>query len=476
MRLLIVSNRLPVTAVSEAGRITFTESAGGLVSGLSAYLDSLKSSPFVQSSSLWLGWPGISVRDEDRDEVQRSLGEACHARAVFASESSMDAFYLGFCNGTIWPLFHYFQPFAAYEPSTWDAYVRVNEAFRDAVLDVVEEGDIIWVHDYHLMLLPKLLRERLPNAQIGFFLHIPFPSVELFQLLPREWRSALLDGLLGSDVVGFHTAEYTQHFLHSVARVVGLEAEKGRIAVGGRIVRADTFPMGIHFAKYNSAATCEEVVAARQDLVSTLRERKLILSIDRLDYSKGTVNRLLAYEQFLQKYPEWRSRVVLALVVVPSRVGVQDYQRTKLAIDELVGRINGGFGDLTWTPILYQYRFLPFVPLLALYTASDVALVTPLRDGMNLIAKEYVASRADGSGVLILSELAGAAKEMEEALIVNPNDIGEMADALKYALEMPVEEQRERNSAMQSRLRHYDVIRWADEFVRGVGRVRQEQR
>ncbi|MCA1685400.1 MAG: trehalose-6-phosphate synthase, partial [Planctomycetia bacterium] len=336
--------------------------------------------------------------------------------------------------------------------------------FCDAVLDEAEPGDTVWVHDYHFLLLPAMLRRR-PGLKIGFFLHIPFPSYEIFRLLPDRWRAALLEGLLGADLVGFHTHDYAQHFLKCVRRILGYDHEMGRVMLPDRLSRADTFPMGIEFEAFSARGAEPETLARRDELLGTIGQGKAVLSIDRLDYTKGIGNRLLAYRAFLEANPGWRERVVLLMVVVPSRTGVEDYQRMKSKIDELVGEINGTFGSLSWTPVLYQYKSFPQEELAPLYGASDVMLVTPLRDGMNLVAKEYVASRADGRGVLILSEMTGAASELGEAVLVNPNDIPQMARALATALEMPAEDQARRMKVLRDRLRRYDVVHWAGDFL-----------
>ena len=476
MRLLVVSNRLPITAVEREGHLQFEKSVGGLVSGLSAYLDSLKGSAMAGAEYIWVGWPGITVGRREKENLRRYLLTRLQAYPVFISERDMGSFYLGFCNRTIWPLFHYFPDRATFDGDYWKSYVRVNEGFRDAILEIIRPGDVVWVHDYHLMLLPKLLREALPDIPIGFFLHIPFPSFELFRLLARKWSREILEGLLGANLVGFHTHEYTQYFLRCVLRILGHEHNMGRLTLNHRTVKAETFPMGVDFRSFYNDALGPEVKKEVDQIKKTLGNSRVILSIDRLDYTKGVVHRLRGYEAFLQQNPQWRGKVILALVVVPSRIGVEHYRQMKRQIDELVGKINGRFGNLEWTPILYQYQFLPIVPLMALYRIGDVALVTPLRDGMNLIAKEYVATRTDQTGVLILSEMAGAAKELGEAIIINPTNSEEIADALKEAMEMPLEEQIRRNQAMQTRLRRYDVVRWADDFIRELLLLTEEQK
>lgn len=476
MRLMVVSNRLPITVEEQKGKLIFHECAGGLVSGLSAYLDSLKGSSFTKSDYIWVGWPGISIEQKMQDELTTKTLSEFRAYPVFLTERSMEKFYQGFCNKTIWPLFHYFPSYTVYDESFWLHYKCVNKIFCDAVMQVIKPGDVVWIHDYHLMLLPKLLREEMPDIPIGFFLHIPFPSFEIFRLLPMKWRSEILGGLLGADLIGFHTHDYTQYFLRCVLRILGYENNMGEIFLSDHVTKAETFPMGIDFQRFYTAAGCSEVQKEKEQLVKTLSDCKVVLSIDRLDYTKAIINRLQAYEVFLEKNPQWHKKVILFLVVVPSRIGVEHYQQIKKQIDEFVGKVNGRFGDVGWTPILYQYRFVPFHPLVALYAVSDVALITPVRDGMNLIVKEYIATRTDKTGVLILSEMAGAAKELGEAIIINPNNIQEIADALKEALEMPKDKQTKVNEIMQNRLMRYDVVRWADDFIRQLLCAKDEQK
>lgn len=475
MRLVIVSNRLPYSVQIQEDSLNLHRSPGGLVSGLTSYLSSMKKASGQNGDSLWIGWPGQSVPEERQQQlIDRSASEF-QSYPVFVAEDSMNKFYHGFCNSTIWPLFHYFPTFATYNPEHWEQYKEVNRVFCDAVVATTKPGDLIWIHDYHLMLLPKMIRERLPDASIGFFLHIPFPSFEIFRLLPRKWRHEILEGMLGADLVGFHTHHYTQYFLRCCLRILGLEQTFGRITTENRITVADTFPMGIEFEQFQNAAKSEEVIKESAALRESFGNRKVIISVDRLDYSKGILNRLEGYEIFLERNPEWHDHVVLIVVVVPSRIGVEHYQYLKQQIDEMVGKVNGKFGTISWSPIVYQYRSLEFEPLVALYRTSDVALITPLRDGMNLISKEYVATRVDQTGVLILSEMAGASSELGEALLINPNNREEISDAIKEALEMPESEQVRKNWMMQRRLESYDVVHWAGNFFKGLAAAKQRQ-
>lgn len=474
-RLVIVSNRLPFNIGIDNGRVEFHPSAGGLVTGLASFREARKQATALPAEHLWVGWPGGSVDVALRGQVIREAAAQFQSYPVFLTEEQMEQFYLGFCNATIWPLFHYFPTYTDYRPSFWDQYKQINLLFADALSTILRPDDVVWVHDYHLMLLPRLLKTRQSQLSVGFFLHIPFPSFEIFRLLPGEWRREILEGLLGADLVGFHTYEYTHHFLQSVLRILGYEHEMGQVMAPDHVVRVDTFPMGIDFEKFAAAPADTETEAEARELRKTLAGLKLILSVDRLDYSKGILNRLEGYELFLQSNAEYHGKVALLMVVVPSRIGVLQYDLMKRQIEELVGKINGRFGRVGWTPVVYQYRHVPFKSLTALYAVSDVCLVTPLRDGMNLVAKEYVATRVDGAGVLVLSEMAGAAKELPEAIVVNPNNRLEIAAALKEALETPAEEQKKRNSVMQRRLRRYNVTRWANDFLSTLMGMREIQ-
>mgnify|MGYP001073356015 CR=1 FL=1 len=462
MRLLIISNRLPVSVSRQDGTFVMEKSAGGLVSGLSDFLKGLGKSTSDIEDYIWMGWPGTTIEKEDEEAVRRKIRKDYKASPVFLSQKLMDKVYLGFCNKTIWPLFHYFPNYASFEAEFWTEYKRVNEIFRDEVLRTLEPDDIIWIHDYHLMLLPAMLREKVRNP-IGFFLHIPFPSFEMYRMFPRESRAAILEGLLGADLIGFHTHDYAQYFLQSALRIIGKENHMGTITLPDRVVKVATFPMGIAFEKFHEM----DVSPFPSDKPGPDRP-KVVLSVDRLDYSKGILNRLLGFELFLRRHPEWHEKVFLNMIVVPSRTGVTAYQTIKRRLDELVGNINGNFGKVNWTPVIYQYTSLPHKELIAQYRMSDVSLITPLRDGMNLVAKEYVASLRDRRGVLILSEFTGAAKELGESIIINPNNIDEIADGIAEALSVPPEEQIRRNEVMQERLKRYNVTRWANDFVQAL--------
>ncbi|MEO5572378.1 MAG: bifunctional alpha,alpha-trehalose-phosphate synthase (UDP-forming)/trehalose-phosphatase [Bacteroidia bacterium] len=475
MRLIIVSNRAPVNIKKEYGGYSYEESPGGLASGLRAYIERMNENKNSDTEIIWIGWPGAEVKDRDKEKVKKEISKKFGTHCVFLSEDVMEKFYEGFCNKTIWPLFHYFPAFAIYEQEFWEQYIAVNKIFCDAVIEIAKPGDVIWIHDYHLMLLPAMLRNKLPDAAIGFFLHIPFPSYEIFRLLPSDWRKEILEGLYGADIIGFHTYDYRTYFLRSSLRILGLSDHMGEALHHSRLVKADTYPMGIDYRKYHSAALGKIAAKEKKKIKRNFPSLRLILSIDRQDYSKGILNRLKGYQHFLENNPEWKQKVTLMMVVVPSRIGVESYQSIKSRIDELVGSINGKFGNIEWMPIVYQYRSLSFSELIALYNSSDVALVTPLRDGMNLIAKEYIASRTDNRGVLILSEMAGAIDELGESVIINPNNIEEISNALVTALNMKVKEQKAWIRIMQKRLKNYDVFKWADDFLGSLNDLKKKQ-
>ena len=458
-KLIVVSNRLPVEVVRTEDGLKYHPAAGGLATSLQSVRK--------QRDMVWLGWPGIHVWDDkERKEIERRLLKEYESVPLFLPPSDFDLYYEGFSNGTIWPLFHYFPQNAHYEAREWSAYKAINAVFRDKILEIARPGDLLWIHDYHLMMLPELVREALPEAKIGFFLHIPFPSSELFRMLP--WREEILRGLLGSDLIGFHSHGYARHFLSSLLRLLGLEQEFGRVITGDRVVKVDTFPIGVDVGRFETAMGTKAVQKELADLEDQTRDRKIVLTVDRLDFTKGIVERLESFDHFLSENPDWHRRVTLISLAVPSRTGVPEYQALKKEVDEAVGRINGRYGRPGWVPIWYMYRFLPFDRLVALYGAADVALVTPLRDGMNLVAKEYLAAHPDGTGVLILSETAGAAEELGEALIVNPHDTEQISEALLHALTMSESEQMARNLPMLASLLRYDVVRWAKDFLVGL--------
>ena len=461
---IIISNRLPVKIEQENNELVYKASEGGLATGLN--------SVFKQGNNLWVGWPGLAIEKSQEQEVDSNLIKQ-HMKPVFLSSEEIEDFYEGFSNETLWPNFHYFNQYTVYKEELWLAYQRVNQKFAEILSEELEDDDTVWIHDYQLLLLPQLIRAISPNATIGFFLHIPFPSYESFRLLP--WRRALLNGMLGADFLGFHTYDDMRHFLSSVNRLAGLGNSNGTIKVKNRLIKADALPMGIDYEKYAASAQDPETLAREARYRKSIGTVKLILSIDRLDYSKGITQRLRAFELFLSKYPYFKEKVSLFMVVVPSRDSVSKYKQLKEEIDLLVGRINGQFSKLNWTPIHYFYRSFPLPALSAFYRISDVALVSPMRDGMNLVCKEYVASRLDKKGVLILSEMAGASKELSDAIIVNPNDIHQLVEAMHKALTMPEELQIESMNSMQKSLKRYNIHAWVKLFMDELANVKKEQ-
>ncbi len=455
-RLLLVSNRLPVTVKVDRDSVSVVPSAGGLATGLKG--------PHAQSGGLWLGWPGDISRLNGAQRAAldvRLQEQRCVPLHLSASEVSR--FYEGYSNRILWPLFHYLLDRMPNQDRDWEVYRRVNQRFADLVVAHYQPGDTIWVHDYQLMLVPGMLRERLPEARIGFFLHIPWPSSEIFHTLPR--RAEILRGLLGADLLGFHTLAYVRHFSSALLRILGTELNVDRVSYEGREVRLGAFPMGIDVDSFESLARDPAVQEEARSHREHAGDQRLVLGIDRLDYTKGIPRRMLAVQRLLEREPAWRGRLRFVQVAVPSRTGVSDYAQYREKVDELVGRINGAYGTVDRVPIHYLYRSFNMRQLTALYLAADVQLVTPVRDGMNLVAKEFCASRTDGDGVLVLSEFAGAAAELGEAVQVNPYDVDGMADALQAALEMPEPERRARMEVMRRQVRQQDVHWWVRAFL-----------
>jgi trehalose 6-phosphate synthase/phosphatase len=473
-RLIIISNRLPFSIDHEGDQLALRQSSGGLVSAIKSYFESDSSKNRGFTEKLWVG-----VADFPQNEwvvVSEQLsGKDFQVIPLFMNKLLYKDYYNGFSNSVLWPLFHYFPSLVEYQAHYFDAYVKVNKAFADKLIPILKPDDTIWIHDYQLMLLPEMLRTDKPDITVGFFLHIPFPSYELFRTLPAEWKSTILKGVLGSDLVGFHTHDYAQHFLQSVKMILGVDSNFHNMQYQDRLVKADLFPISIDYKKFNKACDDPETKQYYNEIRNNFEGKKIIFSVDRLDYTKGLMDRLNAFEYFLDQYPEWREKVVFILNIVPSRDDIQAYTERKQQIEQKIGTINGKISTITWQPIIYRYTHLPFSELAALYKAADVALITPLRDGMNLVAKEYVASCSARKGVLILSELAGAANELNEALLVNPTDTNEVARAINRALTMPPEEQQHRMALMQQRLSDYDVIKWVSDFLDQLSNVKLEQ-
>lgn len=455
MKLYIISNRLPVKVTGQEGAFAFTRSEGGLATGL----DSLQST----YEKHWIGWPGICPdSDGGRREIRRKL-EQLNFHPVYLSEKQIENYYEGYSNSTLWPLCHYFYVYTHCRNCYWEAYREVNEIFCRAICELVEPGDKVWVQDYQLMLLPAMLRKAMPDLCIGYFHHIPFPSYELFRILPE--RAQILEGVLGADFIAFHTPEYMRHFVSAAEHILHVDFDLDEAQLGNRIARVDALPMGINYDMYHRAVSRPEIRSAIEKYRQMFGNRKLVLSVDRLDYSKGILHRLRGFATFLEHHPEYHGKVSLSMVIVPSRDRVGSYAELKTKIDEEIGAINGRYSTMNWTPVCYFYHAFPFEELIAMYYVADIALVTPLRDGMNLVAKEYVAVKDGNPGVLILSEMAGASGELSDALLINPNDTGHIEQALAEALAMPEAEQLRRMRNMQHIVSTQTVDRWAAGFM-----------
>lgn len=464
---IIISNRLPVKINKTNNEYQLSTSEGGLATGLGSI--------YKEGDNVWIGWPGLEVEEQqDRDIIDQKLHNL-NLLPVYLTQQEINEYYEGFSNEVLWPVFHYYaSSYASYSQSNWDFYKLVNEKFRDAVLKVSEPGDTIWIHDYQLLLLPALVRNALPDVSIGFFLHIPFPSHEMFRLIP--WRSELLEGILGADLIGFHTFDDVRHFISTVTRVLPVTSSANIISSNDRSVVVESFPMGIDEHKYASLPKQQDVIDRISQIKESFKDTRLILSIDRLDYSKGILQRLEAFELLLKLHPEQINKITFYMVVVPSRDMVPQYRHLHDEIDKKVGGINAHYRTMEWTPIHYYYRSFPIETLSALYYSADVCLVTPMRDGMNLVSKEYVASRINNDGVLILSEMAGASKELIDAIIVNPNNIGEICRAILLALNMPLAEQQTRMQQMRQLVAKFNISHWVKIFTDRLKEVKTLQR
>lgn len=458
MRLLIVANRLPVDISVKNNKFEFKASPGGLVSGLK---DSSSKIP-----SIWVGWPGKPISKKDQSKLTKELSSKYQSQPVYLSQKQIDNHYLGFSNKTIWPLFHYFSDKSTFNKEYWEDYKSVNKLFASEILKIYKPGDLIFIQDYQLMLLPKLIRDIQPNSTVGFFLHIPFPSFELLRALPEEVRTGLIEGILGADLVGFHTNDYMQHFLESATKTTGIKPVSRTLYIDSRPIQVENMPLGINFDKYLEAIKNKSLLKKAASLKKKFQGQKILFSVDRLDYTKGIANRLLGYEKFLQENPNYHKKVTLILNTQPSRVEIDDYQELKNEVDRIVGRTNSQFGDIEWTPIIYQFTSLPFEEMVVRYLVTDIALITPLRDGMNLVSKEFVAVKSKSfSGALVLSETAGSARELTQAMMINPNDPDEIASAIKKALELKPAEQKKRLEQMYSIVSHFTARRWTNDWI-----------
>jgi trehalose 6-phosphate synthase/phosphatase len=452
-RVINVSNRLPVKLTLQDGKLIYQQSEGGLATGLSSVFNSGK--------SIWIGWPGAVVPETEQDAVTFDLAAKC-LYPVYLTTDEISKYYEGFSNETLWPLFHYFPTFSKYCQQYWDSYVAVNKKFADAIVTYAKPDDIVWIQDYQLMLVPAMVRAILPDITIGYFQHIPFPDYEIFRALP--WKKEILKGLLGADTIGFQTEDDERHFVNTACRILDLDVEGKEFNIDDRTVTVDAFPISIDYKKFRELATHQHTKTHARK-IKELISNKIALSIDRLVYSKGILQRLRAYDLFLEKHPECHQQITFVHLVVPSRDNVNNYRELKEEMNKLISNINGKYATFGCQFIHHFYRSFPPHMLSALYSTADLAMVTPLRDGMNLVSKEYVASNTSLNGVLLLSEAAGAAKELTDALIVNPNDIQAYANKIYEALNMPEAEKAERMLKMQQVIERSDIFMWSESFM-----------
>src|SRR5213594_3055437 len=465
-RLIVVSNRLPFALDSTGEDLwTVTPAAGGLVSAVEPVLR--------ERGGIWIGWPGSAGEIPKRAFAEATRDAGYKVVPVALSEIERDEFYYGYSNEVIWPLFHDLQNFCSFDPAYWEAYKQVNDRYADHIGRCAQPDDFIWVHDYHLMYVAQALREQgvSPDlSRLTFFLHIPFPPYDIFSKLPQQQR--LLRALLQFDLVGFQTRRDVRNFIQCVRRVMSDAKVISRrdlqlIRFEDREIRVGYFPIGIDFDSFEKSARSNSVEQRAQRLRATFPGCQLILGSDRLDYSKGIPERLRSFRTALERYPELRGRVVLIQIVLPSRVEIPRYHEFKNRIDRLVGDINGRFSTSNWLPVQYHFRSLNREDLLAHYRGCDIAFVTPLKDGMNLVAKEYCACRIENDGVLILSQFAGAAEQLKPgALLVNPYDIEQMADTILEAFRMSQAERSARTKRMRHMVQKENVFWWVDSFLR----------
>jgi len=449
-RLIIVSNRVK------------TPKSGAAQGGLSVAL----SAALRENSGFWFGWSGEQTNECD-GQVRMEEHNGVRSVTIDLEQQDIDEYYNGFANRTLWPLFHYRIDLAEYTRSFGSGYERVNNLFADTLMPMVENDDVIWVHDYHLIPLGWDLRSRGVNNRIGFFLHTPWPPTRLLVSLPHHER--LVQSFFAYDVVGFHTEEWLESFRHYCEKEMGGTFDGDKITVGGRTIQAIACPIGIDYQEFLKGAWSETAIAMHKSVRSSLQERHLIVGVDRLDYSKGLPERFEGYEMFLNDHPERHRNIVMIQIAPPSRSEVGSYQDIRAALDSQTGRINGEFSNVDWTPIRYVNKGYPRDELAGIYRAARIGLVTPLRDGMNLVAKEYIAAQdPEDPGVLILSRFAGAAQQMKDALLINPYAREEMADAIEAALKMPLDERKRRWKSLMKCVAEEDVIWWREKFTNAL--------
>lgn len=468
--LLIVSNRLPVVVNSEEdGSWTVKPGSGGLVTALKPVLR--------EYGGHWVGWPGESTEDAPMDELLEKVGEelGCSFTPVQLSTELVEGFYYGFSNETLWPLFHDLLGHATFEREKWLSYVKSNRIFASVLAETVKADQIVWIHDYQLILVGRGLREIGISNPLAYFLHIPFPPPDIFARLP--WRAEILQALLTYDLLGFQGVRDLRNFAQCVRQFVptarvSVQKQITEIRLNDRKLRAGAFPISIDSKDFNNRASSQEVQDRAWYIHENFQDQKLVLGVDRLDYTKGIPAKFLAFEQALAKYPELHEKISMVQIVVPSRQSVPEYAKWKDNMDTIVGRINGRFANRGWMPLHYLYRSIPQDELLGYYRAAEICLITPLKDGMNLVCKEYCASNISEDGVLILSEFAGAAPQMSDGgLIVNPHDCDGVADAIYRAVMMDREERLDRMRRLRREVFRNDVFRWVNSFLDQVQKL-----
>jgi trehalose 6-phosphate synthase/phosphatase len=464
-RIIIVSNRLPYRIEKKNGRYELKQSSGGLVSAIKSISNKHK--------IVWVG--AANFKEELWEDYKKSnISHEINIVPLFLNKKTENLYYNGFSNSVLWPLFHYFPSYTEYNCDYYRAYEEVNQQFAKTIKSIARANDLVWIHDYHLMLLPGYLKQEPHSVSSSFFLHIPFPSHELIRLIPENWRNNILNSLLCCDVIGFHTEEYVHHFKKSLEYFLGVHYHDDQLLVNGHLVKIKDYPISIDFNEFNTRANHPEIIKGKALIRQRYQQEKIIFSLDRLDYTKGVINRLQAFEQLLRSNINLHGKVILIINIIPSREEINKYAERKTDIEECISRINGVYGNFLWQPIVYQYQHLSFNELITCYVTCDVLLVTPLRDGMNLVAKEFVASRNDKSGSLILSEFAGAATELKGALLVNPNDITAIQTAIVKAFKMKPTEQEARMEDMQAHLKQHDVHAWANKYLNDMQQVMSE--
>ena len=458
-RLIVVTNRGPYHFRKTTLGVRDSRTIGGLVSALDPLLR--------DSKGVWVAWGDESDIANIGTRVKVPLSDPTYLlKLIRMSDDEISNFYYGFSNNILWPLCHYFPEKCNFAEKYWKYYQQVNQKFAEAILEELNSNDIIWIHDYHLALVPQYIRQKKPKAKVGIFWHIPFPAPDVFNMLP--WSKEIVQGLLHADLVGFHTPRYVNNFLETALSQpeVKVDRKRGICLFHGKTTKIKNFPISIDAKYIEWIGRQPKSIEKSRKIKQNLRDTKLILGVDRLDYSKGILERLLSIELFFEKYSEQKGKVTFLQIAVPSRTKINNYRIMKREIEEAVGRINGRLGSTDWMPIYYFYKGFSFEELISYYMAADIALLTPLRDGMNLVAKEYVAAQQEDTGVLILSKFTGSAEELKNALIINPYNAHEVADTLMFALRLNDFERREQMKIMRRHIFKHDVFWWVNQFLK----------